>query len=386
MLRTAAIATTSTVIAATYAAYAARPRPSSAGEANLEFFRRAERCEDGALLRLARSIMVYPAYLGMRAWMVLLNRVDIHDAEKMHAAVLRRDAGRGLITVSNHCSVLDDPGLLCAGVLPSQAFIAPSLIRWGLCAERGCFEKGALLQTFFGACRGIPINRFGGVDQPAIRTCTELVRKGEHLQLFPEGRIYQDPYVPRDERGRWTTSSGRAGAPFAKLGPLRRGVGKVIADATVSRPSDGATAFRARGRTPLIVPFFHIGMEAMAPVGEDRQSRTLRWGAHVVVKVGDPIDVDDLIDAYEEQRCRGKKVVGGGGDVDDNEEGYLARLEDELHLAITDRIESALLRLEAEVRAIAKRDGVVVAEPQAGDSALCASEARESRNRLRSSE
>lgn len=323
----------------------------------------------------------------MRTWMLAFNRIELHDAEKMHDAVLRRKAGRGLVTVCNHCSVLDDPGLLCAGILPLRAFVAPSLMRWGLCAERVCFERGSLAQTFFGACRGLPISRFGGINQATMRTCAELVRQGEHLHIFPEGRIYQDPYVPRDEQGCWTTSSGRSGAPFAKLGPLRRGVGKVVMDATVTRRREGSSNISAEARralTPLIVPFFHLGMEGMAPVGEDRQSRTLRWGAHVVAKVGDPIDVNDLIDEFEERRSA--LLARASAASPRNSSGSCAaeeaRLENGLHTAITERIESALLALERDVRQLARRDGIAVSEPAASTTDACRAAARESNRRL----
>lgn len=389
MRRTVGVCCAATA-AAVAVAWRDRPRPTTEPAAHQAFLRRVAACDESALLQLARSILVFPAYVCMRTWMLALNRIDLHDAEKMHDAVLRRSAGRGLVTVCNHCSVLDDPGLLCAGILPLRAFVAPSLMRWGLCAERVCFERGSLAQTFFGACRGLPISRFGGINQPTMRACAELVRHGEHLHIFPEGRIYQDPYVPRDEQGCWTTSSGRSGAPFAKLGPLRRGVGKVVADATVARrrcvgssDSDGEVR---RAQTPLIVPFFHLGMEGMAPVGEDRQSRTLRWGAHVIAKVGDPIDVDDLIDEFEARRSA---LIARAGAASPRISSIScaaeeARLENGLHTAITGRIEGALLALERDVRRIAKRDGIAVTEPAAGTIEACHEAARESNFRLSS--
>ena len=74
------------------------------------------------------------------------------------------------------------------------------------------------------------------------------------MHVFPEGKCWQEGGTPlRDPAGRWCTVSGRCGEPWRRLGPPKWGVGKLIANSEV---------------TPLIVPWFHQGMNDIMPQNE----------------------------------------------------------------------------------------------------------------------
>lgn len=65
--------------------------------------------------------------------------------------VTGRPEGVPLLTVSNHASPLDDPGVL-VGMLPASVTVKPNLMRWTLCAREICFKQ-ASTQTGFGSAK-----------------------------------------------------------------------------------------------------------------------------------------------------------------------------------------------------------------------------------------
>ncbi|KAI0184644.1 hypothetical protein EV127DRAFT_350009 [Xylaria flabelliformis] len=84
---------------------------------------------------------------------------------------------RGLLTVCNHISIMDDP--LMWGVLPFKYAFNPSNHRWGLGAHDICF-KNDLLGAFFSAGQVLPTHRlhyspYGGVFQPTISQAIRLL-------------------------------------------------------------------------------------------------------------------------------------------------------------------------------------------------------------------
>lgn len=60
----------------------------------------------------------------------------------------------------------------------------------------------------------------------------------------------------------------------------------------------------------MVVPFHHVGMSKVLPKG----SRVPRVGHHVKVRVGDPIDLSDVVDlckssTREGQECAWKEIT-----------------------------------------------------------------------------
>lgn len=101
---------------------------------------------------------------------------------------------------------------------------------------------------------------------------------GEWIHIFPEAGI-------------WQHADGRLGGRDDPgwRGKLKWGVGKLIAHA----PS-----------TPVIYPFFHMGMENILPQ-DPRTRKTISLipnvFSNVSVRFGEAIEVDDLIQDYEEK-------------------------------------------------------------------------------------
>ncbi|GAA5918329.1 hypothetical protein JCM1841_002172 [Sporobolomyces salmonicolor] len=102
---------------------------------------------------------------------------------------LNSSSERGILTVSNHISVVDEPFMW--GSLPLRNFLDSRKLRWTLGAsdimfngrlDRWFFEKGQVIETFRGK----------GIYQEAIDEATRKLDQGNWVHIFPEGKIKQD--------------------------------------------------------------------------------------------------------------------------------------------------------------------------------------------------
>jgi monolysocardiolipin acyltransferase len=198
---------------------------------------------------------VYSGGLATFAWMNMhfFNRTRVIGAENLNKLVHRTD--RGLLTISNHVSGLDDPCVLAA-ILPLHLLADPEAMRWTLCATDRCF-RSTFWAHVFPHVKCVPIIRGAGIDQPLMGLAIDLLRAKYWVNMFPEGT---------------RTASG-------EIGTFRIGTGKLIADAEPS---------------PYVVPIFHRGMERMLPLG----TRVPRFGNRIDIIVGEPLTFDEMIAEY----------------------------------------------------------------------------------------
>jgi len=168
----------------------------------------------------------------------------------------------GLITVANHHSTFDDPGVL-AYMTPLKFFLTEMFHknnRWTLCTAEVA-TTNRFVESFILSGKGIPIYRGGGIEQPCMKVMAELVAAGRWLQIFPEGKINKEPrgQTPLDQRLKW-------------------GLGKILCDIE-----------EMGGAQPMILPFWHSGMDEVKPY--EGCKTIFRWGKRVHVTVGEPIDM-----------------------------------------------------------------------------------------------
>jgi len=235
----------------------------------------------------------------------VLNRTRVHNRSRLVAAALARPPGQGLLTVSNHASTLDDP-FLFTHLMPWAFYLTEhqhGRTRWALCAKDVCF-KHDLLAQFFLSGKTLPVVRGGGIGQEIMQVAAERLGSGDWLHVFPEGGI------PTHFEGR--TMEG------TRLGRMRWGAAKLICD-NADRP-------------PVVLPFFHRGMEAVQPKG----SVFPKPGHGVTMTVGEPLELADLLLACK--RTAGKKEQEG------------------VYIQIMDRIEASLRGLEPQCNADFARD------------------------------
>ncbi|XP_049877420.1 tafazzin [Pectinophora gossypiella] len=205
----------------------------------------------GRLWWCASSITVAVVGLFSKLIVELLNKTTVYNREALARAV-RRPPGVPLLTVSNHHSCFDDPGLW--GVLDMGVLVRGSRMRWSLAAHDICFTR-ALHSCFFALGKCVPVRRGAGVYQPAMDFCVERLSRGDWVHIFPEGRVNVDK---EHIRFKW-------------------GVGRLVADC---------------GPPPLVLPVWHEGMDRILP---NREPYLLKFRKRVFMNVGEPIQLDTLL-------------------------------------------------------------------------------------------
>ena len=221
-----------------------------------------------------RRMMVSAVMGGTMAIFKTLQKVHVHDGAKFEKAVRTGSASGGgcresqplsgtrgkdddcansdiqapVITVCNHLSIVDDP-CICGVIAPSFFSL---FNRWGLCAEEICFKRD-LYAWGFGIGNILPILRGIGTEQENLFLLMENVRPGMWINLFPEGRVWQDP------EGGKPHANGVGGA----RGYLKWGTAKVLLHAYPYQSclEEGWTVRSKDSEHPLpvLLPFVHRG-------------------------------------------------------------------------------------------------------------------------------
>eukprot|EP00898_Chlorokybus_atmophyticus_P003750 jgi/Chlat1/4376/Chrsp29S04518 len=254
---------------------------------------------ESLLTHAAQTVTLAVVGTASRLFMHGLNDTRVYAAEKLEAVVRHRKEGQGLVTVSNHVASMDDP-LVLASALPASVLLDRHLVRWTLCATDRCF-KNPVMSAFFRAGKVLPVERGAGINQQGMQVATDKLRRGEWVHIFPEGS--------RSRNG------GRV------LGPMRRGVGKLVAE--------------GGDQVPLVVPLVHTGMERVIPVGKKLPA----VGQQVSVLIGDPVPVEDLVEDFRNNKLSDK----------------------ELYTAIAFRVGEALSALKLELE---HKEGLVEQQPE----------------------
>jgi len=244
------------------------------------------------LARDAATVLVASALGGFSAFVThVLNRTVVTHGERFTAAFEEAAATRrGVVTVCNHVTSVDDPGAVVP-LVPASWLLQPRRLRWTLCARERCFSNpvvGAVLT----AGRALPIDRGAGPLQPGMDAVVDLLDDGQWVHMFPEG-------------SRRAFGSG--------LGRMRPGVGRLVADAAVP---------------PLVLPFYHRGLHALMRRGDVLPLASV--GNTIHIAVGRPLE--GLPALIEGMRADGAR-------------------ERDIHVAVADRIGDALAALREEVEA-----------------------------------
>jgi monolysocardiolipin acyltransferase len=174
-----------------------------------------------------------------------MNKIEVERRERLDAAMERE--GRGLLTTSNHVSLFDDPMLIANFVRgPYKSY------RW-VSADALNFFGSAPKAWLFTAGKSVPIVRGQGLEQEGMHFLRDRLLAGDWVHVFGEG--------------------GRTRDTEARLAEtLKPGLGWLIAEAH-----------------PLVLPFYHTGMQHVLPVGAVRPRR----GHTVRILFGEAVDYDD---------------------------------------------------------------------------------------------
>lgn len=211
-----------------------------------------------------------------------LNRTKIYNRHIIDNA-LDRPPNVPLITISNHHSCFDDPGLW--GTLKIKHLFSRKTMRWSLAAHDICFTN-TWHSYFFMLGKCIPVVRGNGVFQAAVDLCIERVNKGDWLHLFPEGKVNM---TKETMRFKW-------------------GIGRIIYESEVP---------------PIIVPIWHEGMDQVLP---NEPPYVLRLGKKLTFNFGKPLDLTHLV---KELRARNAPEIEARKIITDYIEAEMMKLKKE---------------------------------------------------------
>ncbi|KAB8264389.1 hypothetical protein BDV32DRAFT_117697 [Aspergillus pseudonomiae] len=153
--------------------------------------------------RVMSSVTVFGVAALCRSFLYTLSRPEVNGLDSFLELLDSRSdpsqRNRGLLTVSNHISVMDDP--IMWGFLPLRYNFGFSNWnrRWGFGSHDICFQ-GRPLSLFFTMGQVLPTHRlahspYGGVAQPAVTQAIRLLSKGP----FPV-----NAHKARPERQHWS--------------------------------------------------------------------------------------------------------------------------------------------------------------------------------------
>ncbi|KAI0357101.1 acyltransferase-domain-containing protein [Trametes cingulata] len=220
---------------------------------------------------LLSKITVSIVGLGSKALMNIgfCSSVTVHGLENLLNALKsdERNRGRGIITMSNHISTLDDP--VAWGVLPARFYRDSRMTRWTLGASDIMFTN-PVFSTFFRCGQVIETFRGKGIFQPAIDSAIEKVNQGEWIHLFGEGKVNQNSSDPNHPDA-------------ARLLRFKWGVGRIMMEAQ---------------KPPVIIPMWLTGFDKLMPEGRPFPYNFIpKPGADLSVTFGEPVPAKDIQDA-----------------------------------------------------------------------------------------
>jgi hypothetical protein len=225
---------------------------------------------------IIKSIILNTSFFIMR----VINRTHLHDPNNnlqkflSHRNSISKSNDVGLLTISNHCSILDDPGIWM-GILPKRKLIL------------GNAKKIFMTEELYHS-----LENFKGLESSQLAELHDILngngnddkRKRGWCHIMVEGQILQ-PW-------RFQLPTGNT---LPQLGKFKLGAAKLIATSPPSKT--------------IILPIYHYGMHKIFPEtapsdlsdvkGTNKEVnsevRFPRWGNRIDVYIGDPIDCSDLI-------------------------------------------------------------------------------------------
>ncbi|XP_077291669.1 tafazzin, phospholipid-lysophospholipid transacylase isoform X2 [Arctopsyche grandis] len=209
------------------------------------------------LWNVASSFTIVIIGLITKAFIVWLNKTTVINKQILTKALDHRPQDVPLITVSNHHSCFDDPGMW--GTIPFRHLCSRRSLRWSLAAHDICFTNVAH-SIFFMLGKCIPVIRGKGVYQPAMDFCVEKLKEGGWVHIFPEGKVNATKEPMR----------------------LKWGIGRLIYESPI---------------TPVVIPIWHEGMDDILPNAEPY---VLRFKKKLTINYGEPLHLEDIVNKLKE--------------------------------------------------------------------------------------
>ncbi|KAI9840766.1 MAG: hypothetical protein M1838_003921 [Thelocarpon superellum] len=255
----------------------------------------------GLVWRVGSSIVMAVTCFLMRFLLYGANRTSVEGLDGFVRILDQRSnvdgRERGLLTVGNHISVLDDP--LTFGVLPFRHIRSPDSLRWGLGAHDIAFRHRGL-STFWALGQVLPTHRLrfsehGGPFQATMTESIRLLSDPSEASTTMPGAYDGPKTVPLT----YTTDGMDAIRAPSAYRCRRHSWIHVFPEGKCSQFSDMTMRYFKWGISrlileadalPQIVPIWVEGMDQV--MREDRTApRALpRWGKEMTIFFGDEVD------------------------------------------------------------------------------------------------
>ncbi|KAI8990917.1 acyltransferase-domain-containing protein [Mycotypha africana] len=205
------------------------------------------------------------------------NDTKVHGLEQFLRILQDPQRKKGILTVSNHESVLDDPVLW--GVLPLSVLFSPERMRWVLGAADICYTS-VFRSYFFVFGQTIPTIRGAGIYQPALDFSIHHLQKKGWVHIYPEAKVSQD-------------NNG-------KMIRFKWGIGRILMDSSNAVSADtmsNSKEIDGDNREPVIViPIWHKGMHLVKPLYGTKLAHV---GKPITIVYGDPVSYGDILDSWK---------------------------------------------------------------------------------------
>ncbi|KAK1756051.1 hypothetical protein QBC47DRAFT_378951 [Echria macrotheca] len=307
--------------------------------------------------RMASATIMGVTGIISRSFLYGLNSVEVTGLSRfLEILETRKDPEkrkRGLLTVSNHVSVLDDP--VVWGLLPlSQAF-DPTNLRWTLGAHDICFAN-PLFAAFFNYGQVLPTHRLkhsvhGGPFQPAVTQAIRLLSRQSSVyppfyttngtdrvptpavharnrhawvHVFPEGLVHQHP--------------------SSDLRYFKWGVARLILEADPA---------------PDVLPMFIDGTQNVMPEDRTFPRFAPRIGKRIRVAFGDVLDYEatfgDLKRRWDALVRRSRPGSGSLGELDDDDLKF-GREAEMIRIEVARRMREEVLKVRGAMGGFPESD------------------------------
>ncbi|KAI8883703.1 hypothetical protein K501DRAFT_333184 [Backusella circina FSU 941] len=188
------------------------------------------------------------------------NKVTVYNLEGFTSMVESPQRERGIITVSNHKSVWDDPFLW--GVLPLKTLFSIDKMRWVLGAADICFTN-IFKSYFFAFGQTIPTIRGGTIYQPGMDFAIQKLTKENSgwIHIYPEAKVNQES---------------------DKMIRFKWGIARLIME------SDN----------PYVIPIWHKGMEDAKPLYDTPRL----FNNDITIIFGEHVDCSDIVQEWKQKK------------------------------------------------------------------------------------
>ncbi|KAI9768003.1 MAG: hypothetical protein M1840_005315 [Geoglossum simile] len=307
-----------------------------------------------------------------KAFLFGCNRTEVQGLEKFVRILDERKRvegrKRGLLTVSNHISVIDDPVMW--GTLPLRHLLSPDNLRWSLGSHDICF-KNKVRSNFFTLGQVLPTHRsaysaHGGLFQPTMTQCIRLLSSPPFTSSPSPGAI--DPLSSPSTYT--TTGSDTFPAPSSYQSRSHSWVHIFPEGKVRQHPTRSLRYFKwgiARlileaDPCPTIVPVWIEGLDNVIHHSRPKPRFIPRMGEDIKIVFGEEFDAEQAFGAL---RSRWRDIVRKGEESQDRKLD-VGELSDRLkggEEVMELRIECAM-RVREEVLKVRKGMGWPDEEPE----------------------